>query len=163
MQQKQQLLDEFSTLISFVESLRELDNQLWGTPIAEGKWTPRDIVAHIMRWDQYFLEAGIRKMASGEPVTVKQLDFNEFNQKAVEYAEQTSKQAIIDQTIYYRNELLRLLESLSDEAFREEHIDGDGNPFSAQSYVMDFIPHDFHHMDQLKAFFSKAQLENLEP
>jgi uncharacterized damage-inducible protein DinB len=158
LQEKQQLLDEFSTLISFVQSLRELQDEIWVTPIAEGKWTPRDIVAHIMRWDQYFLEEGIRKMASGQPVTIQQLDFNEFNRKAVKYAEQTSKQEIIDQTISYRNELLRHLESLSDVTFTAEHIDGDGNPFSAQTYLLDFIPHDVHHIDQLKAFFSKVQV-----
>lgn len=74
MQHKQQLLDEFSTLISFVESLRELDDQIWMMPIAEGKWTPRDIVAHIMLWDQYFLEEAIQKITSQQPVTLQHLD-----------------------------------------------------------------------------------------
>jgi uncharacterized damage-inducible protein DinB len=156
LQKKQQLLEEFSVLISFVESLRELDEQLWVTPIQEGKWTTRDIIAHIMRWDQYFLEEGIQKIASQQPVTIQHLDFQEFNQKSVEFAKGKSKQEIIDLTIFYRSEILRQIASLSDVEFTKEHLDGDGNKFSAYSYLMDFIPHDFHHIDQIKAFTSKS-------
>ncbi|WP_054789129.1 MULTISPECIES: hypothetical protein [unclassified Gracilibacillus] len=61
MQKREQLMKEFSELIQFVESLRELDQLTWITPLAEGKWTLRDVVAHIMLWDKYFLEEGIQK------------------------------------------------------------------------------------------------------
>lgn len=158
MPNKQQLLEEFSALISFVESLRELDEQLWVTPIQEGKWTTRDIVAHIMRWDQYFLEEGIKKIASQQPVTIQHLDFNAFNQNAVEFAKEKSKQEIINLTIFYRSEILRQIASLSGEEFTKEHLDGDGHKFSAYQYLLDFIPHDVHHIDQIKAFISKAQV-----
>jgi hypothetical protein len=66
-------------------------------------------------------------------------------------------QEIIDLTIYYRSEILRHLDLIAEEDFTKEHIDGDGNKFSAYNYLMDFIPHDSHHIDQLKAFFSKIQ------
>ncbi|WP_084782126.1 DinB family protein [Bacillus niameyensis] len=154
MQNKEQLLDEFSGLIPYVQSMRELDEKMWATPIAEGKWTPKDMIAHIMLWDKYFLEEAIQRITSQQPLTAKHLDFDEFNKKAVEYAKNKTVQEIIGETVHYRNELLRQLESISDEDFTKEHIDGEGNPFSAYYYLIGFIPHDAHHIEQLKVFFS---------
>ncbi|GGD68806.1 DinB family protein [Paenibacillus nasutitermitis] len=156
MQNKEQLLQQFSGLIPFVQSITQLDEGKWTTPIEEGKWTTRDVLAHIMLWDNYFLEQAIAKIATHQPVTVQHLDYDEFNRKAVEYAKVTDKQEIIDRTIRCRSEILRLLGQLNDEAFVKEHMDGDGHPFSAYQYLMDFILHDKQHIDQLKAFLGKA-------
>ncbi len=150
-------MKEFSELIQFVESLRELDQLTWITPLAEGKWTLRDVVAHIMLWDKYFLEEGIQKITNNQPVTVQHLNFDQFNQKAVDYAKRTSRQEIIDRTIQYRSELINQIQSLSEEAFIEERVDGDGNKFSAYQYLLDFIWHDHHHINQLKTFLSKRE------
>jgi uncharacterized damage-inducible protein DinB len=83
LQTKEYLINEFSSLISFVQSIRELDEEKWITPIEEGKWTTRDVIAHIMLWDKYFLEEAIQKITNQQPVTVQHLDFNEFNNKAL--------------------------------------------------------------------------------
>lgn len=157
MQNKEHLINEFSGFVSFVQSLRNLDEEIWNSPIEEGKWTTCDVVAHIMLWDKYFLEEAIRNITNHQPLTVRHLDFNEFNNKAVEYAKGKSKQEIIDMAIYYRKEIIRHLGFISEEDFTKEHIDGDSNKFSANNYLMGFIPHDLHHINQLKVFFYKVQ------
>ena len=151
MAKREQLLTEFATLITFIESLRSLDNQLWSSSLGEGKWTPRDVVAHIMLWDKYFLESAIEKIANNQSLTLKNMDFDEFNRHSREYAESISEQEILDLTIRNRSEILNLLESLSDEDFIKEYMDGDGNEFSIYQYLEDFISHDLHHINQLKA------------
>ncbi|WP_462411719.1 DinB family protein [Neobacillus sp. Marseille-QA0830] len=156
MKKKEELINEFSKLISFVESLRELDEEKWTTPIEEGKWATRDVVAHIMLWDQYFLEEAIKKITSHQSLTVKHLDYDEFNKKAIEFAKEKSKRDIIDMSIYFRKELIHHLGSISNEDFTKAYIDGDGNHFSADNYLMSFISHDFYHINQLKLFFSKV-------
>lgn len=156
MQNKEELINEFTEFIPFVQSLRSLAEEKWNSQIAEGKWTVRDVITHMMLWDKYFLEEAIQKITSHQPITAKHLDFDEFNKKAVDYAKDKKQQEIIDASIHYRNELLRQLDSISEDDFAIEHIDGDGKPFSAYYYLIGFIPHDHHHIAQLKAFFSKA-------
>lgn len=157
MPNKELLLQQFSDLIPFAKSLAQLDEEKWTTPIEEDKWTTRDVIAHIMLWDNYFLNEAISKITNNQPVTVQHLDFDEFNKKAVEYAKAADKQEIIDRTIHGRSEILRLLGQLDDEAFVREHTDGEGHPFSAYQYVADFIPHDRQHMDQLNMFLSRVK------
>lgn len=101
LQSKEQLIKEFSTLIPFVQSLRQLDDGKWTTPIEEGKWTTRDVIAHIMLWDKYFFEEAIEKITNHQQVTVQHLNFDEFNKKAIEYAKTKGKQEVIDMIIHY--------------------------------------------------------------
>lgn len=158
MQSKEELINEFSALISFVKSIRDLDDETWVSPIAEGKWTTRDIIAHIMLWDKYFLENAIERITNRKVISAKHLDFDEFNKEAVEYAKETSKEEILDKTIYYRNQLIRHINEMSDAEFLGEHMDGDGNKFSAYHYLIGFIPHDEHHIRQIKEFLGDLLL-----
>ncbi|GMK37202.1 hypothetical protein PCCS19_02550 [Paenibacillus sp. CCS19] len=152
MMNREQLVEQFAQLISFVEGLRELDEETWTAPIEPGKWTTRDVVAHIMLWDQYFLEEAIGKIAAHQPLTVKHLNFDEFNNNAVVYAKTKEKPEIIDLTIRYRAAILEHLRQLTDDEWTEVHQDGEGHPFAVDHYVPDFIAHDEHHIKQLQAF-----------
>ncbi|MGO4274466.1 DinB family protein [Paenibacillus sp. TAF58] len=157
MKSKELLIKEFSTLILFVQSLRQLDDGTWVTPIEESKWTTRDVVAHLMFWDKYFFEEAIEKITTRQQVTSQHLNFDEFNKRAIEYAKIKEKQEIIDMTIHYRNEILRHLGLIPEEEFVKEHVDGDGNNFSVYNYLMGFIPHDAQHINQLKDFLATVQ------
>ncbi|QKS46018.1 DinB family protein [Paenibacillus cellulosilyticus] len=152
MTSRAQLMDEFAYLLTFVDSLRQLDDAGWTAPLAAGKWSTRDVVAHIMLWDKYFLEEAIAPIAAHHPLTLKHLDFDAFNRNAVEYAKTKDKTALIELTIRYRGEILERLRTLSDEEWVEVHQDGDGHPFAVDHYVPDFIAHDGHHIKQLQAF-----------
>jgi uncharacterized damage-inducible protein DinB len=149
---KNSLIEDFATIIPFVESLCSLDDEKWVTPLAEGKWTTRDVIAHIMLWDKYFLENAIAKITGGQEITVENLDFNEFNQQAVEFAKSKTKQEIIELTIQYRNEILNQLQQLTDEEFTKVHHFGENNQLSTHHFVEDFIQHDQHHIRQIDAF-----------
>ncbi|MEI0739870.1 maleylpyruvate isomerase N-terminal domain-containing protein [Paenibacillus sp. JTLBN-2024] len=63
MNTKQEKLEAFAGLIRFAESLERLSEEQWAGPIAEGKWSPRDIISHMMLWDRYFLENALRPMS----------------------------------------------------------------------------------------------------
>lgn len=149
---KEQLLDEFSGLMSFVESLSELGEQLWVTPLGEGKWTTRDVMAHILLWDEYFLEGMIAKISTGQPLTLKHIDFNEFNNHAIEFAKTKSKQEIIELTKQYRAEIIRHLQSVPEEEYSKEFSDGDGHKITVEHYLKDFTSHDLHHINQIQHF-----------
>lgn len=156
MSSKDSLIEQFRSLILFAESLRTIDDATWTAPIGEGKWAARDVIAHMMRWDRYFFEEAIAKLTNGEAVTVRHLNYDEFNRKAMEYAKTISRAQLIDETVRWRGELIGHLSRLSEEEFVRGHTDGDGHPFSAFAYVQDFIPHDAHHIDQLNRFFASC-------
>jgi hypothetical protein len=157
LQSKEQLIKDFSALIHFVQSLRQMDDEIWITPIETGKFSTREVIAHIMHWDKYFFEEAIEKITNYQAVTVHQIDFNEFNKSAVDFVKSKGKEDIFEMTIHYRGQILSHLGRISEEDFQKEHIDGDGKIFSVYYYLMDFIPHDTHHINQLKDFLAMGE------
>ncbi|MDQ0496046.1 DinB family protein [Paenibacillus brasilensis] len=112
MNEKSRLLEEFKEWICFVSEIREMD---WQIKIAEGKWSVHDIVSHILLWDKYFFEAAINPILNNMPLTLTQLDFEKFNQDAVEFGKTKTKEELIEMTIQYRNMILQSIESLEDD------------------------------------------------
>ena len=141
---KSVLLEEFKEWISFVIKNSDMD---WQLPMDTGKWTIHDIVSHIMLWDKYFFEAAIDPILNNNPLTLEHLDYDSFNKEAIEYGRTKTKDELIHLTIQYRNLILESIESLSDEKFTREYVDG---KFTLMSYLKDFIGHDQHHMRQIE-------------
>ena len=77
-----EMVEEFRAFIDYVNEIKVIDEEIWNHPIAEGKWSIKDIMSHIMLWDKYFYEEGVEKIKLGQPLTVKHLDFDEFNANA---------------------------------------------------------------------------------
>ncbi|MCR2805871.1 DinB family protein [Paenibacillus soyae] len=150
-----QLIEEFEALISYARRLNEeLDEQRWNEPIAEGKWTVKHILSHILLWDRYFYEEGIAKIKKGEPLTLKHLDFDEFNAGAPVYASSRSKREVTEDLIQIRAAIIDAISGLSEEEYSKVHTDGDGHPFTIRRYLEDFVPHDAHHRKQIDTFLS---------
>lgn len=147
-------IKKYQGFISYVKSLRNLNEEMWTSPIAENKWSVRDIIGHIMIWDKYILEEAIMKINLNQPVTVQDVNIDEFNKNAVEYVKTKDQDEIINQTIHYRKELIETLMLLSDEQFFNNYIDSSGNNFSVNSFLEDFIPHDDHHKRQIEEFLN---------
>lgn len=154
MASREQLLHEFAALIPFAESLRGLDEAAWTAPIAPGRWAVRDIVAHIMLWDKYFLEEAIGRITQGEPLTVRHLDYDDFNRQALTFAATRNQKVILDLVIRFRSEIIRQLTMLGEERASRRYTDADGHPFIVGHYVADFIAHDTHHMEQIRGFLN---------
>lgn len=49
-----------------------------------------------------FLEGAIQKITDQKRITTRELDFDEFNKRAVDYAKTKSKEEIIGEAIQYR-------------------------------------------------------------
>lgn len=150
-----ELVQTYDGFIEFIDSLEDvLEDGKWDLPIAEGKWTVKDIVCHLMKWDKYFYGEAIHKIELNEPVTVKHLDFNEFNAQAVEYAKSRTRKEICDEFVEYRKRIISSISGLEDEDYLRTYIDGDGKEFSIRSYLRSFIPHDKKHKKQIEKFVS---------
>ncbi|MWV43640.1 DinB family protein [Paenibacillus sp. HJL G12] len=148
MNTKQEKLEAFAELIGFTESLESLTESQWTGPIAEGKWSPRDIISHIMLWDRYFLEHAVLPMAEHRPLTLKDLDFNAFNRDASAYGLTQSRQDLIQQAVEARSRLLEVMQDIPESEFGYKH----GDIMSVDEYLIDFYEHDRHHMGQIDTY-----------
>lgn len=151
MNEKERLLEEYSEWMGYVKVLEEQDEKLWNQSMGEGKWLVRDVVSHIMKWDEYFLEGAILKVCQGEELTVKHLDYDHFNEKAKMFGRTLSIHELVEQTLTYRQNIIDYIRSLSDDQYVAEYVDADGHPFQVPVFIRDFIWHDQHHMQQIKS------------
>lgn len=147
-----ELLVTFSEMTQFAQSLQEQSEEIWNSSMEPGKWTIKDIVCHIMLWDKYFYDEAINKIASSKPVTLKHINFDEFNKGAVAYAKTISIEELIEKTIFYREKIISDIQAMPADMIVQNYIDGDGNNFNVIQYVKDFIWHDRHHMIPLQEY-----------
>ena len=149
MKSKEQLLEELSALIPFVESLREADDEVWTAPLGKGKWSVRDIISHILLWDKYILEEALSKIVAGKPVTIRHMAFDEFNEGAVEYGASKPRREIIAETVDRRKAILDCLRQIPSKDYSRVYS-GLDREFIVQGYAQHFIKHDSSHMRQIE-------------
>lgn len=152
-----ELLNDFKSFIPFVKSLADLNDDIWENSLEVGKWTLKDVISHIMLWDKYFYEEAIQKIVLNEPLTVKHLNFDDFNKNAIHYAKNKTKKDLIDELFLYRSKIIDAIAGMSEEEFMKEHFDGDRKKFSVRKYLKGFIPHDSHHKKQIQKYIKSIK------
>lgn len=152
-----EMVEEFKSFIDFAQDLKTIGEEHWNIPISEGKWTLKDVLSHIMLWDKYFYEEGIEKIKLGSPLTVRNLNFDEFNANAIEYAKSQTRDSILEQLIEYRIKIINVISGLPEEEYSKEYKDGDGKKFSIRTYLRGFISHDKHHKKQIEKYLKTIQ------
>ncbi len=149
------LIAELETYIAFLESYRHTDPEVWFSPIAPGKWSAHDIVAHIMMWDKHFLSERIRGIEAGQMVALQeQDDYQAFNDGAVAAGHKMSKDQLIDEAIHFRTEMVIRLRRLDRGAFSQAPASGNGMTLGAFLQQM-FVDHDKHHVEQIAEYLSQ--------
>jgi hypothetical protein len=151
---QRKLIVELETYIAFLESQRQTDPEVWFTPLAPGKWSIHDIVAHIMMWDRHFLSERMRGIEAGHMVLLQeQDDYQTFNDRAVAVGRRMSKEQLIDEATRSRSELVNHVRRLDRSAFGQGAASGNGMSLIAFLQQM-FVDHDKHHMEQIEGFLA---------
>ncbi|MUT67275.1 DinB family protein [Paenibacillus sp. NEAU-GSW1] len=147
-------IHRYKELIEWMDTLRDLDDNTWLTPIAEGKATAAEIVSHLKNWDHYLINTIIPSIKNGEGMVFP--EFDSFNQKAYEYARSgISKNHLLDEFKQTRLELIEVLLSNPDIATKHVAVNGVVNcphtdtPYSLLYIIHEFIEHDLHHKNQI--------------
>ena len=154
----EQLVLEFQSFIPYIQSLGNIGEAHWETPIQPGKWSLKEMLSHIMLWDKYFYEEAFAKVKAGQPLTAKHQNFNEFNARAIEYAQTVTWEEIIRQFILYRSKMIEDMDGISEAEFLKTYPDGDGKKFSYRGHLRGFIPHDKHHRKQMEQYIHSVAL-----
>ncbi|MBW4840580.1 MAG: DinB family protein [Paenibacillaceae bacterium] len=139
---KNELLNQFREWTSYVRDLESLD---WTKPLNEGKWSVHGLVSHLMMWDKYFWERAIQPISQDQPLSLQELDFDEFNREAVEFGHSKSKSELIELAVYYRRLILEAIEGMDEAKLNQTY-----GEFTIESYLRDFIWHDQHHRSQIE-------------
>ena len=152
-----EMIEKFNSFIPYVITLNDLDKNHWNSPIAEGKWSLKDVICHIMLWDKYFYEKAIEKIKQKQSLTLQHLNFDEFNANAREYSKTQTKEEIVQQFVTYRTKIIQDISGLSEEDYVQEYLDADNNSFSIREYLIGFVPHDEHHKQQIENYLHPSR------
>lgn len=145
---------DFEQWIADVKELESKGEDFWDRPLGEGKWTVREMVAHIVAWDRYSYENAIVKLLAGQETTLVpegNETFDSFNARAAETGRARSAVELTADAIAWRKKLSDGFRALSDEEFSRTYRYSNGENFQAAGYMRDFAEHDRHHLAQVKA------------
>ncbi|BBI30912.1 DinB family protein [Cohnella abietis] len=161
MENREQLVHEFEQLIAYAEGLKLYSEAELSSPIAPGKWSPKEIMAHIMVWDQYYFEYAITPVAMQQEnaiITSSDLiDVESFNQKSTQIAKERAGSELFDLVIETREQFIQKLNQISEQSLRHPFVDADGATFVIFDFVVGLIEHDQHHINQIENLLTSTK------
>lgn len=142
-------VQELEKMLSFAEQLQSYDNRMLTLPIQPGKWSIREITAHLYYWDRHMTESVMPQAADG--AVLSPLPYPEiFNRAAVASLEGRAASAIISNFIEVRKGFIEQIKELSEET--HFIIRGTNGEFSRSRIIQMFAEHDQHHKQQMHDF-----------
>ncbi|WP_088040886.1 DinB family protein [Bacillus sp. EAC] len=143
-------------LVNWYNSLLLKNEGSMNMPISEGKFTVKEIVAHLCRWDEYLIKEGIPSLLENAKIDFPNI--NEYNQESAKLVKDTHFKEVIEKAINLRNNLVELF--IQNEQFSSKVISINGQtknpqtnePFTFYYLIEDFNEHDQHHVKQVENF-----------
>ena len=132
--------------VVFERLMGQIDTSRLDTPTPPGRFTPRQVIAHLADWEPILL--GRLKQAVTNPgSTVAAYDEGERATEkgygGMDVGEQLKVFAAA------RKDTVSYLESLSEDDMKKTAIHPERGPFSAQDLAFMIIGHDMYHVEQL--------------
>lgn len=146
------ILLRFRKMNDFVQSLKGIPEKWWRMPIAEGKWSPGEIVAHLIEWDRFLLDGRLNQLQPGKTVPPASVNADELNARAARWArEKASREEVLTAFRRTRTRLLQRLESVPGTD-RDESFTIRDRSLTLTEYLKGLADHDEHHRKQIEAF-----------
>ncbi|WP_456271340.1 DinB family protein [Bacillus sp. AK031] len=154
-------VDTLRSLQSYTDyliGLKSINTELANAPITEGKWSIKEIISHIYRWDIYLLEVALPSAIQSKSVNFPSHD--EYNEASVLYSETVGFNELIDHSVQIRNNLINEINNCKVKL--EEPITVQGNTHCPNTnavytflYLLgEFVEHDRHHFNQINTYLS---------
>lgn len=148
-------LEILASYVPWVQSLKEMSEETWHSPIGEEKWSTAEIIAHMMFWDRFLSEHALISVKKGEPVRFP--DIQRVNDEASVHAMNgIAKDDLLDEAVTAREQLVAAYQTFPDEDFDKNIsvITGEQRTdhFTLLYLIDDFIQHDNHHKQQIVEF-----------
>ncbi len=146
--------DLLSRMLGFCDFLAELGDvgaEVLLSPMAEGKWSVQETIAHIMIYDESFLRTVVLPIHAGKRPHLADPQANQaFNEKAAARGRKLTKARLLGRAARARRKLVDHLRRLPAEAFRTKLQGAPGD--LADLLDEDFVTHDRNHVERMRAF-----------
>ncbi|MGM9950854.1 MAG: DinB family protein [Lysinibacillus sp.] len=161
MNNEKTIIERFHHYTTWLDTLTDIEEARLYQPIAEGKWSAAEIIAHITKWDIHLREVVLPAVRNGEGMTFP--DFESFNQQASDYASSgLSFTELLAQAKSARLLLVKELEEMPLDRLKmhltsngDTHCPYTGTPYSLLYTVEEFTQHDHHHQQQVRQFLQQ--------
>ena len=123
----------------------------WLMPIAEGKWSPGEIIAHLIEWDRVPPNQRLDQLRPGENVLTigKSGRFNAWAARRAR--EEATLEEVLASFHHTRTRLLKRLESVPGTD-RDAPFSIRNRSLTLTDYLKGLADHDEHHRKQIEAF-----------
>ena len=152
MRNPQDLVSRMQDFCGFLAGLGDVQAEVLLAPMAEGKWSVQEAIAHIMAYDESFLQSAVLPIEDGrQPHIADEADNQSFNDRAAALGRKLTKAQLLERATHARRQLVDHLQRLPAEAFRtkqEGRADGD----LAEFLDRDFVSHDRSHIEQMQRY-----------
>ncbi len=143
------IIDHQKAMIGWGSSLMNIDHSNWETPLKPGKWNMREVIAHLVAWDEFLLDHRLQDIGSGESMSPAP-EVDAFNHEAVTRMEKASKAELIRQ---FTETKMRIIEEIKE--LNADYIMTIGEKdITIGRYFLGLMEHDLHHKVQIDAFLS---------
>ncbi|MFT9816859.1 DinB family protein [Lysinibacillus sp. NPDC056185] len=152
---KHHIISHYERSIVFVESLANITEEQWRTPIESGKWTVAEVIGHLTPWDEFVIKQRLPFLFTEESLP-KGPAVEEMNASAARNSRAQSKEETIADFITQRQQLIDALYQIVDKQWQQPFTIG-ASELTLSGYFASLADHDLHHFSQVQ----KA-LKNIE-
>jgi len=129
--------------------LSGLDEAALSQPMVPGKWPIRDLLAHLIYWNQWGLDYVRERLAGGNPQGFgSEGDFERLNKAAAEQWRGHNPEQLIHELDRIRRETEELIEEIGPERLREKWQDN-GQETEIGKFIDSFAGHQLYHCKQI--------------
>jgi len=145
---KHQIISHYEKSIVFVESLVNITEEQWRTPIEPGKWTVAEVIGHLTPWDEFVLNQRLPFLFIKESLP-KGPDVGEVNASAARNSRAQSKEKTIASFTNQRHQLIDTLYQIVDQQWQQPFTIG-ASELTLHRYFASLVDHDLHHFSQIQ-------------
>ena len=146
----QDLVSRMQDFCGFLAGLGDVQAEVLLAPMAEGKWSVQEAIAHIMAYDESFLQSAVLPIEKGRrPHIADEADNQSFNNRAAALGRKLTKAQLLERATHARRQLVDHLQRLPAEAFRTK---GRTDRDLTELLDKDFVSHDRSHIEQMQRY-----------
>ena len=149
LKEKSEIVAHYQNFITFIHSLKFIDENLLRKPIGEGKWSIIEIVGHFYPWDEFVLQQRIPFLFTGEHLP-KAPNVDELNDQSSLHARTVAVENTLERCVHVRQELLSQLKQVPEDDWLIP-IQINQSTLTFYEYLKGLMEHDIHHLNQMKS------------
>lgn len=132
-------------LVKVMSALNEKD---LSQPMAPGKWPIRDMLAHLIYWNQWGLDYVKERLAGGNPQGFGS-DFDRLNKEAAQHWAGHTPSQLLGELDKVRRDTVDYIDSIGPEKLAEKWA-FEGGETEAGEFLNSFAGHQLYHCKQIQ-------------